>query len=593
MALHNSWRTGHNKIARDAINNIKKNLAKRPSFLPELPKDPLKWIEKARPIVEGKKRTFQTVPFWREIYLDEHPSKMIIGGRQIYKSTYITNILACEATSTPGVQVGYVTYDQYNLTGFSKQKLQIGTFGQNSILSKFPRNKLGNIGEISLKNGSTIYCMTDNNQYQHVEGKSLNHCILDESQYQDIEHLEKVRQTMMATKGKLSVLGVGGVSGSAYEKLWKKTDQREWIYDDVDWREKLQFDEKGLVIGKYLNYVLSGKWIATQPENTLYHGYHLPQTIFATIPLTISDAISKYKISPVYSIEYLKKENSASYFQSHTMGKFYRSEQRPITPEMVYSCMNPYRYLGLFSPSEIAMWKDTMKNRINISMGVDFGSGNSSDTVVSIIIHWKKSDRLQLAYLDKRPSENQMDQAEFICKLFQECNCDVGVGDLGYGAIQVKTIQDGGANRLSGELFPGVGDEKFFGCRTISNESKPMQIHLDTVDEHGEENGRISIDKTTQIQRFIDLLETKISHPGNDDSRRSKLMIPFDYSKEYETDWLVPEFTSLTRKDFRKKDIDPRQNAKKEFNHPPDSMMSIIYARVGLEQDTGWFYVSA
>jgi len=120
-----------------------------------------------------------------------------------------------------------------------------------------------------------------------------------------------------------------------------------------------------------------------------------------------------------------------------------------------------------------------------------------------------------------------------------------------------------------------------------------MQIHHDIVDEHGEENGRISIDKTTQIQRFIDLLETKISHPGNDSSRRSKLMIPFDYSKEYETDWLVPEFTSLTRKDLRKNDIDPRQNAKKEFNHPPDSMMSIIYALVGLEQNTEWFWVSA
>ena len=187
-----------------------------------------------------------------------------------------------------------------------------------------------------------------------------------------------------------------------------------------------------------------------------------------------------------------------------------------------------------------------------------------------------------------------MDQAEYICKLFQECNCDVGVGDLGYGAIQVKTIQNGGSNRVSGKLFLGVGREKFFGCRSISNESKPMQIHSDVVDEHGEENGRISIDKTTLIQRFIDLLETKISHPQRDDSsKRSKLMIPFDANKEYETDWLVSELTSLTRKDLRKKDLDPRQNAKKEFNHPKDSMMSIIYALVGLEQNPEWFWISA
>jgi len=591
MALHNSWRLGHEKMARKSVNGVKKNLAN--TSLPVLPNNPLEWIEKARPIVEGKKRTFQTVPFWRDIYLDEHPSKMIVGGRQIYKSTYITDILACEATSAPGIQVGYVTFDQSNLNGFSKQKLQIGTFGQNSVLSRFPRNKLGNIGEISLRNGSTIYCMTDNNQYRHVEGKSLNHCILDESQYQDIENLEKVRQTMMATKGKLSVLGIGGESGSAYEKLWQKTDQRKWVYDDTNWRDKLQFDNNGLVVGDYLDDVLSGRWIAQKPENMLYHGYHLPQTIFTTIPLTIDDAISKYKVSPVYSVEYQKKENTASFFQSHTMGMFYKSEQRPITLEMVYSCMNHYRYLRLIDPSEIAMWKDIFQDSVNVSMGIDFGSGNSSSTVISVLIHWKKSGRIQLAYLDKRPSENQIDQVELICELFKVCNCDIGVGDLGYGAIQVKTIQDGGANRLSGELFSGVGREKFFGCRSISNESKPMQIHFDTVDEHGEETSRISIDKTSVIQKFIDLLDTQISHPrGDDSSRRSKLIIPYGYSKEYETNWLVSEFVTLTRKDLRKNDIDPRQNAKKEFNHPPDSMMSIIYALVGLEQNPEWYWIS-
>ena len=63
-------------------------------------------------------------------------------------------------------------------------------------------------------------------------------------------------------------------------------------------------------------------------------------------------------------------------------------------------------------------------------------------------------------------------------------------------------------------------------------------------------------------------------------------MIPFNADEEYETDWLVSEFASVTRKDLNKKDIDPRQNAKKEFNHPKDSMMSIIYALVGLGQDT-------
>lgn len=591
MVLPNHWKAGHMKIAKDAINKIKENQAKS-SSLPILPSNPLEWIEKARPIVEGKTRTFLIAPFWRDIYLDNYHSKIIVGGRQIFKSTYISDILACEATSTPGIQVGYVTFNQSNLTGFSKQKLQIGTFSQNPILSKFPRNKLGNIGEISLKNGSTIYCMTDNNQYIHVEGKSLNHCILDEAQYQDIEYLEKVRQTMMATKGKLSILGLGGEFGSPYEKLWKKSDQREWVYENPDWRDLLQYDSNDLIVDNYLEDVLKGRWVPQNTENTMYHGYHLPQTIFPKNSLTIDDSINKYHSSPFYSIEYQEKNNSKSFFTSHVLGKFYKSERRPITPEMVLSCMNPYRYLGLMRPYEIAMWKDVMNDSVTVSMGVDFGSGNPSNTVISILIHWKKYDRIQLAYIDKRPSENQLDQTEHINELFRASRCDIGVGDLGYGAIQVKTIQDGGANRISGKLFPGVGSEKFYGCRSISNESKPMQIHHDSADEHGEETGRISIDKTSQIQKFIDLIGTSRPHPRGDHPR-SKLLIPFSADREYETGWLVSELCSVTRKDLNKKGLDLRLDAKKEFNHPKDSMMSIIYGLVGLEQDTEWYYVSA
>ncbi|MEX1996315.1 MAG: hypothetical protein WD884_02920, partial [Nitrosopumilaceae archaeon] len=199
MLSHNiGWAREHDRLAKKELAEIKERLAKRlhsKNALPQLPKNYLGWISHARPIVEGKLRNFLTVPFWEEIYKDDYSLKMIVGGRQIYKSTYITDILACEATSLSGTRVCYVTFDQGSLNSFSRQKLQIGTFSQNPILSKFPRHKYGNIGEISLKNGSTIYCTTDNYEYRHVEGKSLEHCMLDEAQYQDIQVHSKIIQT--------------------------------------------------------------------------------------------------------------------------------------------------------------------------------------------------------------------------------------------------------------------------------------------------------------------------------------------------------------------------------------------------------------
>ena len=134
---HNKWVIEHNSLAKRELAKIRqfvlsKDLGK--NSLPELPTNLVQWVKQARPIVEGKKRSFVAVPFWEEIYLDNYPFKMIVGGRQTFKSTYVTDLLACEATSMPGSQVGYVTFSQQSQTAFSRQKLQIGTFSQNPIL---------------------------------------------------------------------------------------------------------------------------------------------------------------------------------------------------------------------------------------------------------------------------------------------------------------------------------------------------------------------------------------------------------------------------------------------------------------------------
>ena len=71
---------------------------------------------------------------------------------------------------------------------------------------------------------------------------------------------------------------------------------------------------------------------------------------------------------------------------------------------------------------------------------------------------------------------------------------------------------------------------------------------------------------------------------------RTKLMIPSNPEKEYETDWLIPELTSITRKTI--KTIDSRQNTKLEFNHPPDAAMAIIYALTGFEYEPDWNWIS-
>jgi len=266
--------------------------------------------------------------------------------------------------------------------------------------------------------------------------------------------------------------------------------------------------------------------------------------------------------------------------------------------------MKPYRYISMLTPMEIAKLKDMWGDKIKISLGVDFGSGSPSQTVITILIKWtvkqpttkrREVARYQMALLDVRPSENQLDQAEYITKLFRKCKCDIGIGDLGYGANQIKIIQDGGANRKTGVLFDGVGSNMFYGCRTISDETKPLLEFGKRVDEHGEVRESVSIDKTQTIQEFVDFLEDMAHHPAyptNEDAQRPRLMIP--YEDEEAVDFLVRDWTALTRQDLDpiedKTDVDSRKRARKFFNHPKDSLMATIYALKAQALKQYWNY---
>jgi len=343
--------------------------------IPALPRNLLEWINVARPTVGYVQRNFDLSPFLIDIYEDNNPNIMIVAGRQTYKTTLCTDIIGNAATSRPRSEVCYVTDNEAHLSAVSKQRLRIETFLQNPTLRQFLRHDRGNIGEISLGNDSTIYCVTDEGEYKKVEGKSLQVLVLDETQYQDVQFLEKAQYALFQTHGRIYILGIGGEAGSEYHKMWQRTDQREWIYDNKFWRDSLQFDTDGHINNDVdkLRQLLIGHWVAQRPENTQFRGYHLPQSIYPSIPVTIDDANLKYNVNPEFSIEYQQRYKMSSIYSSHCLGAFYKAERRPITPEMVEACYD--RTLGFQSPEDIAELKDVYGNRVIVCGGEDFGSG--------------------------------------------------------------------------------------------------------------------------------------------------------------------------------------------------------------------------
>jgi len=440
-----------------------------------------------------------------------------------------------------------------------------------------------NVGEINLTNNSVIYVRTDENEFNNVQGMTNSLMVFDEAQYQELQFRSAALYSMTMTKGQCYYLGIGGEAGGEWYKLWKKSDQREWKFDDKDWREKLRFDEEGYLSNEHPENIVSGKWVAAYPENKEYVGYHMPQTIFARIPITIHDAVNLYKTRPENSIEYQQKYNPSSIVQAHVYGNFFKAMRRPITPEMVEAC---YDYtISLLRPEQIKKLKAEFKNEILIFLGIDWGSGPAaSKTVGTVIIYWRKTNRYQIAWIDSRPSEHEYDQAGYFVKLFHEYCCDFCVADLGYGKDKVTLMQNGGYTSY-GEKILGLGRGRIKGCWTSGNITQETMRHKNKniVDAPtiGEKKEYYSVDKTQIIQNFIDFVGSKV--PDND-KQVSQLIIPM--KNDWECDFLVNDFCDITRKDLDKDNMeiskdDPRQKAKKEYNHPKDTVMSIIYCMIG------------
>jgi hypothetical protein len=98
----------------------------------------------------------------------------------------------------------------------------------------------------------------------------------------------------------------------------------------------------------------------------------------------------------------------------------------------------------------------------------------------------------------------------------------------------------------------------------------------------GEKKEYYSVDKTQIIQNFIDFIGSTV--PDENGKAVSQFIIPM--KNNWETDFLLDDFCNITRKDLDKENIeitkdDPRQRAKREYNHPRDSVMSIIYCMIG------------
>lgn len=592
------------------LEDIEKQInAKIGEGLPVIEANMWDFIRFNAPKLGRRTHSFRLMPMWEQPVLDNHPNQVFVNGRQTRKTTHAAVKAAHRATSKAGVEIGIVLDNDVRLNAFSRQRLRRDVIKSNPDLDAYLPYGRAAITTINFLNDSVIYLRTDENEYANVEGLSLDLLVTDETQYHDYQFIHHALHSQTYTHGDFMTLGIGGEAGSPWHDRWLSSDQNEWHYDNdsdyVDpstgrvwvnqgWRNELIFDNDGEIVNDDLDTVLKGRWVPQNPTATEVRGYHMPQIIFPHIPLTIYDAIHKYKIPSWFSIEWIEKNQPRTIVMAHSKGEFYKAERRPITPEMVRACMIPYQWLTLLGYDQVNQFKKSYGNQCRILGGIDFGSSTvTPTTVLSILIHWRLSGRYQLAHIEKIPQDRHpYDKARHIADTFRKYGVDIAVGDWGHGQDMIPMIQTGGRDS-NDNPFEGLGRNTFYGCQTLADETKPIvEFQRETNEKGHTQLGKFKIDKTTAIQEFIDFIGWKVpirdirqpwlEPKGTDTNAVPKFMIPF--KNDYETDWLIKEFTRITRKDLAEDPDeqieDPRQKVQKQFNHPPDAVMSIIYCLV-------------
>ena len=564
------------------------------------------WVQKYRSVVGAIQRNFNLIPFWEEFYKDKHMAKGAICGRQVYKSTTSTDLLAYVSTTGQFRNAMYVIHDPTSLESFSTERVREGTFLANPQLAKFlPYSRRAAVKTIKLTNHSRISFRHSQRNYANTEGQTADLLILDEIQKQDLTKLRIAKHTIRVKRAPLVMFGIGAEEGSSFhDMLMRESDIYDWVYNDTSdyvdpvtnrvwskqgWRNKLTFDEYGTINNttQELHTILAGNMVKIHSaiNDALYKFYHFPQEIFPEIPLTISDS-KRYHRSIDDSIEYQEIHESNDLFQAHCKGWFHAARGRPLTLSMIRSCYDDH--VGFLTPNEIKLLKQKYKNGLVVTAGIDWGSNKigKSNTVFTVLLCFKKTNyaptHFQIAYQKVNDIERtDAEEATEMIPLIHQYHIDNTACDLGFGKSGVKILQD------------EFGKSRVHGVFTLGNLLEETHTYLMDAEadnkKFGIKNPFLKVHKTERVDALVGIIKATIpdkDDPTNKEKATPKLVIP--HQNPLDVDTLEHGLLKIQREDLIESathtDIDKRQHPEKMYLHYKDEVSALIHAFIAFEK---------
>jgi len=308
------------------------------------------------------------------------PRTVLIAGRQVEKSTILGGKTIAGAIQLPGTKRLYVSPTAEQTAVFSRSKVE-DVLKASKALSReyFNFNKGNNVKEKAFNNGSRVYFRSAYNSADSIRGITSSDTCIDEVQDIMTSVIPIIEEcSSHIPDATFTYSGTPKTLDGTLERYWQRSNQQIWLIKCLHCNHwnfpgmRIIRPPVGTVAGKpglwcekcdREIYSIHGVWVAQRPGETFTVGYHLPQIILPPIYINWTKLFNKI-------LTYPKAE-----LMNEVFGVSWDSAEKPITKTEIIACC---------SDLPISEIKPGICGPNDLFMGIDWGSGGHSFTVLSI-----------------------------------------------------------------------------------------------------------------------------------------------------------------------------------------------------------------
>jgi hypothetical protein len=489
-----------------------------------------------------------------DMYRDTHPRIVVLTGRQVEKTSMCRNKILADMHLNEGLSALFASPRAEQVARFSAERIDNAIRDSQGGVLKDSLLKKGKATSTFKQFDSkcNLFLYSAWADADSIRGISCQRAYLDEQQDITASAREVIEECLAHAHngGQMSHFGTPKNSGSEFHRLWQLSDMKEWYVEcqnpECGHNQKMSMnniykpdENKPAYFGcakckKELDRS-KGKWVSENNDRPKMSGYHITQLMCSWITAD--------------SIMYKRATYSEQKFKNEVLGEFHNVFGKTLDLQDIMDCTNATMKLS-----------DKGHKGPNY-LGVDWGSGTNSFTVVTII----GPDMV------KNPESGKMEE-KLVYRYVKKYN------ESGYGKVLsdihklipayniVNTVIDiGDARRQFEELLVEYPDT-VAACQYVLALKNPYKWDRKT---------RIhTCDRSYHIEKVIDMF-----HKRN-------IVIPYDKLTVQVTDrlgWLFEHLTSLEAEW-----VEPSSGntgyTRYLHSNPDDGFQSLVYAWLAYER---------